>query len=187
MRSVSSRDIRTRFAGHEPSRLRQGRGGRRRNPARGGGGNAVTIEKDAVVAPARQHRAIARLAGAEAAVLLPDMPEANTDVGRPAADQRARVRGPEAIIRNQDLKFAVGLSRQAPQDSIKRVLALVGGENDGDLPGHQRLYGSSLPPAGRCSALAGIGKAGTTARFPKRFPSGAVRLVEDAFGVSGGL
>src|SRR5262249_13933948 len=74
------------IAGHEPTRL--GKAAVHGNEV--GPRNAIAVEEDAIIPAARQDGAVARLAGPEAAILLPDVLERSIKVREPALDKLAR-------------------------------------------------------------------------------------------------
>src|SRR5262245_48953325 len=108
--------------------------------------NAITIEDYAIGSAAGANGSIADFGQAKSAVFLPYMLDRNVCM-RGLALHNDACRRTRTVIGHDDLERTVGLAHQGTQHGVKRVLALVGGENDGDQPGHQRLYGSSLPPA----------------------------------------
>ena len=99
--------------------------------------DAVAVEKDAVVAARGQDRAVADFAGAKSAIFVPDMLEAVAEFGLPGLDQLAGDRG-RAVVGHHDLEIAVGLARQRAQHRRERILAVIGGDDDGNQLGHGR-------------------------------------------------
>src|SRR5882724_4272245 len=104
--------------------------------------NAITIEDYAISSAAGANCSIADFCRTKSVVLLPHVLDRNVRLRGPAVHNGARWRT-RTVIRHDDLERAVGLAHQGTQHGVKRVLALVCGENDGDQPVHWRLLVSS--------------------------------------------
>ena len=102
--------------------------------------DAIAIEKDAIVAMRGQDRAIADFGGTEAAVLMPDMRQWMSELGFPGLHQFGGLRA-GTVVRDHHLEIPVGLPRQAPQHRRQRILAPVGGHDDGDQTDHGLISG----------------------------------------------
>ena len=122
-------------AGHEPAR--------RGKPAVGSDEirphDAIAVEEDAVDAARRQDRAVANLGGAKSVVLMPDMREPMAEPVHPGLDQSDGGRG-RTVIGHDNLEIPVGLAGERAQHRVERILAVIGGDDDGDQLGHGRPY-----------------------------------------------
>ena len=128
-------------AGHEPGALGQ--------PAVSGDEvctrDAIAVQEYAIGAAARQDAAVADLAGAKSAVLMPDVAKRRREMRGLRLDECAR-RRPGAVVGDHDFEMTVALARQRTQNRAERVLPIVGRDDDGDEFGHQ---GPSRAAAGR--------------------------------------
>src|SRR5580704_14160535 len=105
-----------------------------------GAGQAITIEEDAKRAGACPYAAVADFAAAETAMLVADMLERHRQTRFPALDDARGVR-PRAVVGNDDFEGFVRLMGERAERGIKRILAIIGGDNDGN----ERLS-HGLPP-----------------------------------------
>src|SRR5207302_3436894 len=88
-----------------------------------------------IVPAASENAAIANLGGAKAAILMPDVLERAVETGGPPSQKFPRG-STRAVVGNDDLEVAVGLVIEPAQHGTKRIHAVIGRNDDGDLRGH---------------------------------------------------
>ena len=100
-----------------------------------GSRDAITVQKDAIIASAGGDCAVADLGGAKAAVDLPDVIERSGELRLPASHHCRRLRS-RPIVRDHDLEAAVALAGQCRQHRFECILAIVGRNDDRDQVRH---------------------------------------------------
>ena len=100
-----------------------------------GARETIAVEEDHVDALGGEDGAVANLGGAKAAVLVPDMGERAAEPALPGGDQVGGRRR-RAVVGDDHLEILVALARERTQHGIERVLAVIGGDDDGNQFGH---------------------------------------------------
>jgi hypothetical protein len=99
--------------------------------------DAVAVEEDAVGAARRQNRTVTDFRRAEPTILVPDVVEAAADLPLPSIDHRGGGRS-RTVIGHDNLENPVGLAPKRAQHRFERILAVIGGDDDGNQLGHWR-------------------------------------------------
>jgi hypothetical protein len=97
---------------------------------------AVAVEEHDIIASRRADRSVADFASAEVAMLVPHMREGHTHLGLVSLDQRCSGRS-RAIVRYDDLEVSVFLTPKRAKYRLKRIFAVVRGDDDGDQSAHR--------------------------------------------------
>src|SRR5580704_13894171 len=92
---------------------------------------AIAVEEYANFAGAGANAAIADFAAAETTMLVVNLLERHQQPRSPALNDARSVR-PRAVVGDDDLEIFICLMRQRAQGGIERILAVIGGDDDGN-------------------------------------------------------